>query len=154
MKESLRQREHLLRVAGIFLAGLLLFAAVRGLLVPSDFGLYGHYRAGALADVRARPPSFAERQACADCHSDAAEALAKGRHAGVACEACHGPLARHVADPEKQAPAKLDPRKLCITCHLANVAKPKKFPQIDPADHGDGGLCTSCHAPHRPGEVP
>ena len=154
MRESLRQREHLLRVAGIFVAGLLLFAVVRGFLVPADFGLYGHYRAGALGDVRSRAPSFAGRQACAACHTDTAEALAKGKHAGVGCETCHGPLARHAEDPEKQTPAKLDPRKLCLSCHVASVAKPKQFPQIDPADHGEGAACASCHVPHHPGDMP
>lgn len=154
MRESLRQRDHLLRVAGIFLAGFLLFVAVRALLVPSDFGLYGHYRAGALADARVRTPSFAGRQACADCHSEAAEALAKARHSGIGCETCHGALARHAAEPEKQAPAKLDGGRLCLSCHMANVAKPKKFPQVDPAEHGEGEPCMSCHVPHRPGEMP
>ena len=154
MRESLRDREHLLRVVALFVAGLLLFVAVRALLVPSDFGRYGHYRAGALADVRATAPSYAGRQACADRHPDIAEALAKGKHAGVGCESCHGALGRHAADPEKLKPAKLTVPGLCLSCHMANVAKPKKFPQIDPADHGEGAPCTSCHAAHHPGDAP
>ncbi len=38
-RETIRHREHLFRVAALFVAGLLLFVAVRALLVPSDFGL-------------------------------------------------------------------------------------------------------------------
>jgi hypothetical protein len=154
MRESLRHREHLFRVAGLFVAGLLLFVAVRALLVPSDFGLYGHYRAGALTDVRAKTPSYAGREACADCHPDISEALAKGKHVRVGCESCHGALGLHAADPEKVKPAKLAVPGLCLSCHAASVAKPKKFPQIDPSDHGEGALCTSCHLPHLPGESP
>jgi len=154
MRETLRDREHLIRVAALFVAGLLLFVAVRALLVPSDFGKYGHYRAGALMDVRSLTPSFAGREACADCHPDIAEALAKGKHVRVGCESCHGALGRHAGDPEKQKPAKLEPLKLCLSCHMASVAKPKKFPQIDPDDHGERASCTSCHAAHHPGDSP
>jgi hypothetical protein len=151
MKASLKDREHLLRVVGLFVAGVFVFLVLRGLLVPKDFGKYGHYRAGAVDDVRATTPVFAGRQACADCHTDVPDVLKKGKHAGVACEACHGPLARHAEDPEKQKPMKLDPRRLCLTCHTTNVAKPLKFPQIDPAEHGEGDPCTSCHTtPHQP----
>jgi cytochrome c554/c'-like protein len=154
MRESLRHRQHLFRVAALFVTGLLLFVAVRALLVPPDFGLYGHYRAGALADIRKTALSFAGRNACADCHPDISEALAKGKHARIGCESCHGALARHAEDPEKLKPAKLEVPALCLSCHTANVAKPKKFPQIDPSDHGDGARCTSCHAAHHPGDAP
>lgn len=150
MRETLKHRAHLLRVAGVFAAGLVAFLLVRAVLVPEDFGEYGHYRAGALKDVRVLPASFAPRQICGECHTDQADLLKKGKHAAVACQACHGPLARHVEDQEKQKPAKLDPRKLCLTCHTANVAKPAKFPQIDPGAHGEGAPCASCHQPHDP----
>jgi predicted CXXCH cytochrome family protein len=141
-------------VAALFVTGLLLFVAVRALLVPPDFGLYGHYRAGALDDIRKTTPSFGGRSACADCHPDISEALAKGKHARIGCESCHGALGRHAADPEKLKPAKLEIPALCLSCHTANIAKPKKFPQIDPSDHGDGARCTSCHAAHHPGDAP
>ena len=39
------------------------------LLVPSDFGVYGFYRAGALNDVKARPIAYAGRAACEECHA-------------------------------------------------------------------------------------
>ena len=92
-------REHLVRVAGLFLAGIVVFVALQTLLIPKGFGLYGHYRAGALDDARARAIAYAGRAACLECHADAADAAKGGGHAGVHCEACHGPLAAHAADP-------------------------------------------------------
>ena len=48
---------HLIRMAGVFVVGGLVFLLMRGLLVPSDFGELGHYRASALEDNRAITPS-------------------------------------------------------------------------------------------------
>src|SRR5512141_1752826 len=90
---------HLVRVAGLFLAGVVVFLVMQALLVPKGFGVYGHYRAGSLEENRARPVAFAGRAACVDCHSDVADAAKGGRHEAVRCEACHGPLAGHAGDP-------------------------------------------------------
>jgi hypothetical protein len=150
MRESFREKEHLFRVAGLFLLGLLVFLVARAIFVPAGFGKYGHYRPGAVPDIRAQVPVFAGRQTCADCHTDVPPAMKPGKHAKIGCEACHGPLAGHAEEPDKFKPAKLDPRALCLTCHTQNLAKPKKFPQIDPAEHGEGAACTSCHAAHDP----
>ena len=49
-------RGHLLRVAGLFAAGVLAFLVLQAFLVPKGFGVYGHYRAGALEENRVRPP--------------------------------------------------------------------------------------------------
>jgi hypothetical protein len=35
---------HLFRLAGVFVAGILLFLILRRFLVPKSFGQYGHYR--------------------------------------------------------------------------------------------------------------
>ena len=72
-----------------------------------------------------------------------------GKHAGVNCEACHGPLANHAGDPSIQ-PAKLDTAVLCIRCHAASAAKPKNFPQVDADQHSGGIACETCHQPHSP----
>jgi hypothetical protein len=149
MREFFRDTEHLLRLAGVFGVGLLLFLGLRAVLVPEGFGLYGHYRPGALPDSRARDASFAGRQACADCHTDEPAALRADRHAGVGCESCHGALARHAADPEKQTPGHPDWKTLCIGCHFADAAKPAAFPQIVPKDHAEGP-CIDCHPAHQP----
>jgi hypothetical protein len=150
MKDLFKDKEHLLRMAGLFAAGVLLFVVARGLLVPKGFGTYGHFRAGALADNRARQVMFAGRAACADCHADIVEMRVGSKHATVGCEACHGALARHAEDPENVKPVKPDGARICLVCHLENVAKPKRFPQVDPAEHGEGKACNSCHNPHHP----
>jgi len=155
MQKFLKDKEHLVRLAALFAAGFVLFLAAKTLLVPKGFGLYGHYRAGALADNRARPISFAGRAACGECHTDKRDEIQGGKHAGIGCEACHGPLAKHAEDPSSDPkPVKPDPRKLCLTCHLANVAKPVKFPQIDPKAHFEGNPCAGCHSPHAPDKEP
>lgn len=149
MREFLRDANHLLRVAGIFGIGLVLFLVARAWLVPADFGRYGHYRAGALDDNRARAATFAGKVACLDCHSDVADGQKGSKHAAVSCEACHGPLARHVDNPDVK-PAKLDAAVLCVTCHRATAGRPAKFPQVHPKEHSGGAACTSCHKPHHP----
>ncbi len=132
----LKDKEHLVALGGLFVAGLMVFAVVRAALVPRDFGLYGHFRAGALADNRQRPLVYAGHATCEACHSDVAAVHDQGRHAGVSCEACHGPLAAHADAPDKVKGRRPDGRQLCLGCHAANAAKPKSFPQIV--------------APHRP----
>jgi hypothetical protein len=154
MHKFLKDKGHLVRVAILFAAGFVLFVIAKALFVPKGFGLYGHYRAGALADNRAVPVSFAGRAACGECHTDKKDEIGGGKHAGIGCEACHGPLAKHAADPSALKPALPDPKVLCVTCHLANVAKPAKFPQIDPKTHFEGNPCIGCHAPHAPNKEP
>jgi hypothetical protein len=150
MRHLLKDREHLVRLAGLFVAAVVLFLVVRAAAVPKGFGVLGHYRSGALGEVAARPASFAGRQACADCHGDIADKLHGGKHAGVGCEACHGPLAGHAADPGSVPGVKPEPRKLCPVCHMQNVAKPKAFPQVDVKEHAEGASCIDCHDPHHP----
>lgn len=141
---------HLFRFAGLFVVAFLVFLVVRGYVVPKTFGQYGHYRASAMDDIAAHPAAFAGHQACADCHTDVQETKSKGKHAGVNCEACHGALARHAADPAGVTPPKLDTAVLCARCHTASAAKPKNFPQVDPASHSSGLPCETCHQPHSP----
>jgi hypothetical protein len=150
MRGLFKDKEHLLRMAALFAAGVLLFVVARGLLVPASFGVYGHFRADALLDNRARPLAFAGRAACSDCHGDVVELRVGSKHAKVGCEACHGALGRHAGDPEAMTPEKPDGARVCLVCHLANVAKPRSFPQVDPAEHGDGQGCGGCHKPHHP----
>ena len=149
MGAGFRNGEHLVRVAVIFLIGIALFFVVRARFVPRDFGVYGHYRAGALDDARAKPVSFAGQASCIECHSDVAELRKAGRHAALSCEACHGPLARH-ADGDVPKPPRPEGRSICIGCHTANRSKPKFLPQIVVADHAPDGACIECHKPHAP----
>lgn len=150
MGDRFGHKGHLVRVGVLFLAGIGLFLVLQALLVPRDFGVYGHFRAGALDDNRAHPLAYAGRAACVDCHGDVAETLSGGHHKGVHCEACHGPLARHAEDPSTQEAVKPDSRELCPRCHQANVARPARFPQIDVSEHMGDEACTTCHAAHDP----
>ncbi len=150
MRKSLRDVEHLLRLAILFAAGLGAFLLLRFIFVPPSFGLYGHYRADALADEQALPVVYAGRQACVECHDDKAKLWSAGGHHNLGCEACHGPLGKHAADPDAVKPVLPDPATLCMTCHRPNAAKPKSFPQVDPTKHNPGNSCVDCHDPHSP----
>jgi hypothetical protein len=150
MRHLFKDKEHLVRFAALLAGGAILFLLMRAALVPKGFGEYGHYRSGALVDVAVQPISFAGRAACADCHGDMADKLHGGKHAGVGCEACHGPLANHAEDPAKAKAVKPEPRALCPVCHMQNAAKPKGFPQVNVKDHAEGASCKDCHDPHHP----
>ena len=154
MGDLFRHGGHLIRVAGLFLAGVAVFLALQAFMVPKGFGVYGHYRAGALDDNRARPVVYAGRAACLDCHSDVGDVLGKGKHAVVGCEACHGPHAAHAADPSTAKAVRPDARVLCARCHKASVARPAGFPQVEPSEHAGKEVCTSCHTPHSPLDAP
>jgi hypothetical protein len=150
MKPRSGEYTHLVRMVGLFVVGIAVFLVVRWMLVPSDFGLLGHYRAGAVTDNMARPVKFAGQQACVECHTDVAEVRAKGKHAKVACESCHGALAAHAQNPDGVKPKRPDPRRTCIICHTASISKPKTFPQVVPAEHAPEGPCSECHVVHNP----
>ncbi len=151
MKQGrLRDIEHFVRAAILFGVGLILFITVRAFLVPKDFGVLGHYRAGALADVAARPVSFAGRAACEECHTDVAEARKGSKHERISCENCHGALAAHAANPDSVTPELPDVVPRGKNCHERNAARPSSFPQVDVQEHSGGEPCTSCHQPHHP----
>ncbi len=141
---------HLVRMAGLFVVGVTAFVVLRWLMVPADFGVLGHYRAGAVADNMKPPLVFAGQAACVECHADVAEVRAKGKHVRVACESCHGALAAHASNPDGPKPVRPDPRKTCISCHSANISKPKSFPQVVPEEHAPEGSCAACHVVHNP----
>ena len=141
--------EHLIRLAALFVAGLLLFVVARAALVPKDFGKYGHYRAGAVDDAAARPLTYAGRARCAECHDDVVISQAAAGHKNLGCETCHGALLKHADDPEV-AVAKADGQMLCLRCHAANTGKPAHQPTVVAKDHSDEDTCVSCHKPHDP----
>lgn len=151
VRQRFKDSEHLLRLAGLFTAGALLFLAARAALIPAGFGEYGHYRAGSLQDNRNKPLRFAGSAVCADCHDEAAQTVKAGKHAGVRCQACHGPLLAHTDDPVAAAAHRPDPLGLCPVCHEKNVAKPRGFPQVDTREHAAGSSCIDCHTAHSPG---
>jgi uncharacterized CHY-type Zn-finger protein len=142
--------EHLLRLAALFAGGLLVFGVARAELVPKGFGTLGHYRASAIDDVRKKPIEYAGQAACADCHADVADLRAKARHKSIACESCHGPLAKHAADPGAMTPKLPVATPLCTHCHAANTGKTKRYPTVDITEHAGTESCVTCHKPHDP----
>jgi len=150
MRKTLKEAEHLIRfvvLLGVMLAAFLL---IRAAIVPKSFGQYGHYRGAALEEIRARPVSFAGHATCEICHDEVAKTKNAGRHAGIACEACHGPSAGHTEDPSAHKAVKPDPATVCLHCHEANPARPKTFPQVVVKDHAGDTSCGTCHQPHSP----
>jgi hypothetical protein len=150
MKRFFRDSGHLVRPALVLLVGLALFLLVRSAVIPKAFGQYGHYRPAALEINRQRPVAFAGQAECVLCHDSEAKTRAAGKHAHVACEACHGPQAKHAADPMALKPTLPDVAPLCASCHQKDAAKPKSFPQVVPAEHSGGMVCNTCHQPHSP----
>lgn len=149
MKFSFRDAEHLVRLAAIFVVGGLVFAVARAQMVPDDYGKLGHYRAGAIDDVRAGTPVYAGQAACAECHADIVSARAAARHRNIACEACHGALAKH-ATGELAKPQRPDGRETCVRCHAAKTGKPRQYPTVSIQDHAGEEKCITCHTPHNP----
>jgi uncharacterized CHY-type Zn-finger protein len=146
----LKDVEHLIRLAAVMVVALVAFVILRATVVPRSFGEYGHYRGASIGEVASRPVAFAGHGRCEACHTDVVDQKKLGKHVVLACEACHGALAKHADDPGSLQPKKLDTAVVCARCHEANAAKPKDFPQVATADHSGGLPCDTCHQPHRP----
>lgn len=146
---GVKDAEHLVRIAALFVIGVLTFLGIRAVSVPRSFGQYGHYRGDAIAEIAALPVVHAGHEICEACHPNVAEVKVKGKHTGVACEACHGPQPKHLDDPGS-LPVKPDAAVLCPQCHEASAAKPKWFAQVDTKEHSGGAACDICHQPHNP----
>jgi len=134
----------------LFIVGLIGLGVVRHFLVPKTFGDYGHYRAQAVIDNASHELAYAGHEACADCHDDIVGRKAQSEHAGVACEACHGPGEAHTQDPTEVTLPAPRQRAYCPLCHGYDPARPTGFPQILPTMHNPGHPCITCHDPHNP----
>lgn len=156
----------------LFIATVIVLAGVGGLLealVPDGYGLYGNYRAGAVAQARAQEPRHLGEAACLDCHEQEAALHDKDAHTHVPCESCHGPGIHHAKFHHARAEGDETPvpdtakmeiregRDWCLRCHSVDAARPGGFPQIDWETHMElTGLadkelpCKTCHSPHEP----
>ena len=140
-------------VCGALCRRVLVFLVVRELTwFPRALGSMDTIAGRRSARLQRKPVKFAGHETCETCHTDIATPRAKGKHAHVNCEACHGALAKHADDPASVTPVKPDTAVLCARCHTASAAKPKDFPQVDPADHSGGVPCETCHQPAQPGD--
>ncbi|MFQ5769347.1 MAG: cytochrome c3 family protein [bacterium] len=138
------------RLTIIFVIFVVLLIAARSILVPSDFGKYGHFRASAVNEIVSQEIHYAGHEICNECHDGIVEIKSEGYHRNVACEVCHGPAAAHTEDPEAaelQAPRG---RGYCPICHEFLPSRPTGFPQIVSASHNPIKPCITCHEPHDP----
>jgi hypothetical protein len=142
---------HVLRMTLVFALAIASFVMWRSWMVPADFGVYGHYRAGAIAEIAARTPVYAGQLECVTCHSEVQQERLAGRHGRIACEACHGPLGQHARGETDAAPIRPSTRGVCLTCHTSRVGMPVAFPKVVVKEHSDAGPCTDCHKAHTPG---
>ena len=132
MEKLLRDSGHLIRPAIVLLAALGLFMVIRSAVVPKAFGQYGHYRPGALAAIRQHPISYAGQGTCVLCHEEEGKVRASGKHAHVACETCHGPLAKHADDPAANVSKLPTVATLCARCHERARRSPRHFRRWSP----------------------
>jgi hypothetical protein len=139
------------RLVLLTLAIVISYMVARAFLTPPSFGEYGWYPGAALGRIAARPPVYAGKKACDECHSDILQKLAKFEHKTLSCEACHGISRPHAENPDI-LPVKLTGSH-CIRCHEANPSRPAWFKQIVVKDHY-GSKCVECHIPHQPSQSP
>jgi hypothetical protein len=152
MRRFLNMPPQIIRLVLLTIAIICIYFCARYLLTPQSFGQYGHYRGNALQEIAAREPFWAGRKTCDACHGEIVQKLAKAEHKGLSCETCHGPSKAHVENPEVKLP-KLSYSQ-CVRCHEASPSRPAWLHQMTPAKHYTGQVCTECHVPHQPNEVP
>ena len=128
------------------------YLVARSLLTPPSFRQHGFYRGDALLEHRSHTPVFAGRKACAECHEDIVQKLAKAEHKTIGCESCHGVGQAHVENPDEKITKPGD--NLCLRCHEASPSRPAWLKQITLKNHYRGQRCIECHVSHQPNEVP
>ena len=118
---------------------------------------------GAQSPAPAAQSEYAGAEACAGCHEDISKAFSKNPHAsldrnkrwaGKACEACHGPGAKHadstsaddIVNPLRLTALKAD--DLCLSCHRN---RPTQVGRLESGHARSAIPCTSCHDMHKTG---
>jgi decaheme cytochrome c component MtrC/MtrF-like protein len=134
-------------VAVVVVGGTLL---TRFVIIPPSLIAKDLHRASTVNQEVVKPVKFAGSAACQDCHDDVVMKKAKGYHKGLACEGCHGPAAKHIADPMAVKPPAPRDRKFCPVCHSYDASRPTGFPQINATAHNPLKPCITCHDPHDP----
>lgn len=147
---------HVVRLAVLFAALVVVLVVVRQRFIPQSFGRLGHYRADVVPEIAAQPIHFAGLPACAECHDDIEATKRRSYHRNLSCEGCHGASADHAEDPSARLPLMPTGRTVCLRCHAYLASRPTGFPQIIERIHNPRESCASCHNPHdpTPPEVP
>jgi hypothetical protein len=152
MRRIVKMPPQIVRLVLLTIGIVTVYCTARFFLTPPTFAQYGWFRGDALAEIAAREPVHAGKKACEECHSEEYQKVAKYEHKTVACEACHGVGKAHADNPDTPI-AKLAFSR-CVRCHEADPSRPKWLKQISSRNHYSGQLCTECHIPHQPNEVP
>jgi hypothetical protein len=142
--------EQIRRLLIPFLIIVIVYLAARWILIPTDFGLLGHYRASSITTNTQKEIRYAGAEVCTECHDQLVAAKKQGYHRGVSCEACHGPALAHTQGPGNLKPAVTRTRTLCLLCHEYLPTRPTGFPQVISDSHNPTQPCISCHRPHEP----
>jgi hypothetical protein len=142
--------DQVVRLSILFIVAIIIPFLLREILIPSDFGIYGHYRASAVDEIISQEIRYAGGEVCFECHDDVVEIKNEGYHRNVSCEVCHGPAAAHVEDDEAIELRIPRDRGYCPLCHEYLPSRPTGFPQILAATHNPRKNCVSCHDPHDP----
>ncbi len=152
MRRLFKMPPQVLRVFLLAVGIVAFYMVAKYFLTPRSFGEYGWYRALALAEHREHDQVFAGKKACEECHSDEMKKLQEHGHKTLSCETCHGPALAHANNPD----VKLEKPTYsqCVRCHEASPSRPKWHKQIVHREHYTGSVCTECHVPHMPAEVP
>jgi hypothetical protein len=159
MRQPFSMPPQVVRLCLLALGIVITYSIARYFLTPPSFGEYGWYRGDALVELSEREPVYAGKQACGECHAEQVQKLQKDQHKTLTCEACHGPGAAHAGNPD----IKIDKSSygVCLRCHEANPSRPKWHKQVVSKTHyretkpgAKPSLCTDCHVPHAPSEVP
>lgn len=143
----------------VFGAGGLL---VKRLLLPKSFGVYGPYRADAIAEAALLPVRHGTNDSCFSCHPYEAKIHKAGHHSTISCEFCHGTYADHVTGNKKSGtlPVKKDKEitTLCLRCHNTEIKARKEavIKTVAMPDHLKDQkvklihTCNQCHHVHAP----
>jgi cytochrome c553 len=161
--------KHIVRLLLLFAVFGVAAIGARAYFTDKSFGIYGSYRADAVAEIAADKPIYQGAAYCQSCHRERFAQWSTGIHKVVNCETCHGAAAKHpnlkppVASGSRtqyliasaryehvalSVPA--DSVKLCTLCHEKIPGRPAAQPQIDVDAHARGQACTVCHNPHSP----
>lgn len=160
MKISHRFRLVIVVSSVILLGGIGLF--LKQFLLPSSFGLYGHYRADAIVEEASIPIRHGTNASCLGCHKYEAKIHLDGKHRTISCEFCHGTYADHASDGKKTGtlPVKkgTEITTLCLRCHNSEIVarsteviKTVAMPEhLEKQQVKITHTCNQCHHVHAP----
>ena len=160
MDLSYRMRLLLVLISLVVLSGAGLF--LKRLLTPESYGVYGPYRADAIAEAALMPVRHGTSASCFDCHTYEAKVHKNGRHQTISCEFCHGPYADHVDKGKKIGTLPVKKQKqittLCLRCHNTEIKARKEevIKTVAMPDHLKNQKvklthdCNQCHHVHAP----